>query len=143
MPSQRVSSRRRAAASSACSAAISVLLLGDQRAQALELGLVAARLGRAHLLRGAVLLGLRGLGGGDAARRASSSASISADIGDSPRRARAASKASGFSRMARMSCMGVCGDVATVPPRNRLRIAALAPISPFTLRCLAFTRPRK
>ncbi len=39
------------------------------------------------------------------ARRASSSARISDDSADRPRRARAASKAAGFSRMARMSCM--------------------------------------
>ena len=43
-----------------------VLLLGDERAQALELGLVAAGLGGAHRPAGGVALGERGLGGGDA-----------------------------------------------------------------------------
>ena len=38
-------------------------------------------------------------------RRASSNAKISAERGPSPRRARPASKASGFSRMARISCI--------------------------------------
>ena len=42
-----------------------LLPLGDQRAQPLELGLVAARLGRADLLARRVPLGECGLGGGD------------------------------------------------------------------------------
>ena len=43
-----------------------VLLVGDEGAEALELGLVAAGLGGADRLAGGVALGERGLGGGDA-----------------------------------------------------------------------------
>ena len=43
-----------------------VLLVGDERAEALELGLVAAGLGGADLAAGGVALGERGLGGDDA-----------------------------------------------------------------------------
>jgi preprotein translocase subunit YajC len=91
---------------SSSSAGDLVLLLGHQRAQAFELGLVARGLGAPTCLEAALRSACAASAAAMQARRASSSARISGDWAfSSPRRARAASKASGLSRMARMSCM--------------------------------------
>jgi hypothetical protein len=82
-----------------------VLLFGHQRAEAFEFRLVALRPWRPTSLDAALRSASAASAAWMQARRASSRARISDDMGASPRRARAVSKASGASRMARMSCM--------------------------------------
>jgi hypothetical protein len=81
------------------------LLLGHQRAQAFELGIVAAALAAPTSFEARFCAAWAVSAARILARRASSSAEDPDDIGPKPRRASAASKAAGFSRMARMSCM--------------------------------------
>ena len=92
----------------------------NAQAWALKLSLIGQTLFLVALALGLAWDGLRGAGWAVSAamilpRRATSSASTSRDIAGRPRRARAASKAAGSSRMVRISCMELPCQVAEWP----------------------------